>query len=367
MGSPPLMNQRITTTSRTALLLFVFFSLLFVFIMGCSREVVNSASAQTPQSTPDGIEVISMLVDFASIDSTHAWVTDRSGTALYHTQTGGSLETTATNFGRKPLVSFLDAKTGFALAHSDEELLWHTSDGGRTWQKVMFAQDDDISHSPLYQLHFVDAQHGWLVGVFGVWRTEDGGSHWNNTFKTTAYPKVTEIYQGAFSGTERAVIAASDGIYLTVDGGRSWKLTMKSKGISVPYLLDEHTGWVWSESFLRTDDGGNSWRELYKLNGYIEIRSTQFVNKEEGWATGIEFEESFRSVVRNPDSPAWHGVLLHTRNGGKNWEHASAPTDTAFDRVAFSDSKHGWLLGMNRVYRTSDGGATWTRVLDLPH
>ncbi len=365
------MNQRITTRSRTALLLFVFFSLVFVVVTACSREVVNSASAQTaPKEAPCFDNSFqSELVDFALIGSTNAWATDRSGTAFYHTKTGGSLQRTATNFGRKPLISFLDAKTGFAVGYSSEVRLWRTRDGGQTWQKVkqFHANEKDFPGTVLSQLHFADAQHGWIVSVFGVWRTQDGGVHWDNVFKRAVQPELTEIYQGAFSGTERAVIAASDGIYLTVDGGRSWKLTRKNKGFCVIYFLDEHTGWVWSESLLRTDDSGNSWRELYKLDGYAEIRSTQFINKEEGWATGIELEESFGSVVRNPDSPAFHGVLLHTSDGGKNWEHASVPANRIFDRVAFSDSKHGWLLGVNRVYRTGDGGATWTTALDLPH
>lgn len=356
------MNYHEISISRTrcSFLLFVVLSLVFVFVMGSGQQVVNSPRPESP-SNPD-----SKLVDFTLIGSAHAWATEQSGTALYHTETGGALQTTVINFEGKPLISFVNAKTGFALAYSIGALLWRTTDGGQSWQKVRDFDSDDENFplAPLHRLHFVDAQHGWLVGVFGVWRTEDGGAHWAHVFNLDAHPEAKEIYDGAFSGSERAVIATPNGVYLSVDGGRTWKSTNHNQGVSQIYLLDDHTGWLWSDVVERTDDGGNSWRELFRLKAYTEIRSAQFINKEEGWATGIEMADSFRSVVRNPDSPAWHGVLLHTTNGGKNWDHASVPAQLEFNRVRFSDSKNGWLLGVNRLYRTRDGAATWTTVLD---
>jgi photosystem II stability/assembly factor-like uncharacterized protein len=101
------------------------------------------------------------------------------------------------------------------------------------------------------------------------------------------------------------------------------------------------------------------------LNGRTEIISTHFIDKNEGWAAGLEIPENFASSVWNSDAPKSVGILLHTKDGGKNWEHAAVPTDVSFYRVAFSDSKHGWLLGPNRLYRTTNG-VTWTVVVEVP-
>jgi photosystem II stability/assembly factor-like uncharacterized protein len=160
------------------------------------------------------------------------------------------------------------------------------------------------------------------------------------------------------------MVATTRGIYLTAEGGKVRRVRNKELGFPVIYSLDEHTSWAWSDWLERTDDGGNTWRKLYQLNGRIELFSTHFINKNEGWAAGLEVPESFASQVRNPSAPKSYGILLHTKDGGKTWDRAAMPTDRLFQRVAFSDSKRGWLLGVDRLYRTADGGLTWTTVLD---
>jgi photosystem II stability/assembly factor-like uncharacterized protein len=350
-------------------LIVVFFSFVFTSLVRCNREVVTSTPAQSTPSNSQGKSPSyqSALADVAFI-GTHAWATDRSGTTLYHTDTGNSMEKTATNFGGEALISFLDTKTGFAFAHSvGLGRLWRTTDGGQHWQKVTeFDQTIEDFHVTVpRQLHFADGQHGWLVGAFGVWRTQDGGAHWQKVFKMADHPEVEELVQAAFASAETAIIATTSGVYLSVDGGKSWKSTNKNTGLTAIYFLDEHSGWAWSDRVVRTDDGGNTWRELYNFRPRGKIMSTQFINKEEGWATGVEVPESFGSSARNASSPQWYGILLHTKDGGSNWDHASAPADDVFLRVAFSDFRNGWLLGMNRLYRTTDGGSTWSMVLEV--
>ena len=60
------------------------------------------------------------------------------------------------------------------------------------------------------------------------------------------------------------------------------------------------------------------------------------------------------------------GVILHTKDGGKSWQEASVGDgELFFDRMFFVDSKHGWLLGSNNIYRTQNGGRTWEVVLKV--
>lgn len=340
------------------LVLFIVFSI----IIGCSREVATNPDQSAPGSHSKDGSYEPAIADITVIDSSEAWAIDRTGTTLYHAHNGASVGKQATDFGiSKTLISFVDHQTAFAFADNvGLARLWRTTDAGQSWQRV-----NDLDQTvpgfrvtAVHQLHFADGQHGWLVDGFGVWRTQDGGARWEEVFGMADAGPVKKLLQASFSGSERVMVTTNQGIYLTVDGGKVWKLTNKNAGFRAIYSLDEHTGWAWSNSVERTDDGGNTWRQLYQLKDRIEIFSTQFINKNEGWAAGVEVEESFGSVVRNPSSNAWHGILLHTKDGGKNWDRPPMPTDLAFHRVGFSDSKHGWLVGMNRLYRTIDGGIT---------
>ena len=343
---------------------------LFVFTLIAGRNHELATSPPTPvqsDSDPNG-SGLPDIADLAWIDSTDAWVTDRHGT-LYHTSDGTSFRKQAMKFGAKTLLSFIDRKTGFAFSHRNlQGEVWRTTDAGETWQKLTeFDQDlPDFQLTSLVQLDFVDRQHGWLIDVFGVWRTQDGGTHWERVFRTSDLKKVVEVTSGSFNGIDRAMVMTSLGIQLTVDGGKVWKQTNRDTGSRAICSINKDTYWVWSDSLIRTGDGGNTWQELYKLKGTVDIFSLHFINQSEGWASGVHVEESFNSVVRNPDSPAWHGTVLHTTDGGKNWTEMPVPKDGAFLKVAFSDPKRGWLVGMDRVYRTVDGGVTWTTVLEVP-
>lgn len=357
----PGINSARTTWGFVVLILL---SSVFTLIVGCGGEGATS-SGQAAHLEPGTEDIVQLpgIADVAFVNSSQAWAINQRGTTLYHVGDGTSPRKQTTDLGRRPLISFVDQKTGFAFARGR---LWRTRDSGRSWEKVSdFDQTNpDLRLTSLSKLHFADEQHGWLVDVFGVWRTEDGGAHWRRVFTTADSKAVDDVMQVSFTGSEHAVVAAKLGVYLTVDGGKNWKLTNRNNEFVAVYALDERTSWAWGASLERTDDGGNTWNKLYDLNGRTEIRSMHFINKNEGWAAGLEIPESLGSIVRNPSAPKWSGILLHTKDGGKNWDRTATPVDLSFYRVFFSDSKHGFLLGDNRLYRTVNGGLTWTTVLE---
>jgi photosystem II stability/assembly factor-like uncharacterized protein len=65
--------------------------------------------------------------------------------------------------------------------------LFHTNDGGTTWTQL--AANSDSPYSVLWDVQFVDQNHGYAVGFnYGsaggppVWRTSDGGTTWEQFF-----------------------------------------------------------------------------------------------------------------------------------------------------------------------------------------
>ena len=60
------------------------------------------------------------------------------------------------------------------VAGAPGNLVWRSDDGGRSWQ----ARSTGIT-TPIYDLCFTDARHGWAVGACGViLTTDDGGDSW---------------------------------------------------------------------------------------------------------------------------------------------------------------------------------------------
>jgi photosystem II stability/assembly factor-like uncharacterized protein len=61
------------------------------------------------------------------------------------------------------------------------------------------------------------------------------------------------------------------------------------------------------------------------------------------------------------------GLVLHTSDGGKTWNHREpAESQHRYDRVFFSNRSNGWLVGENIIYRTTDSGLSWRTVLKVP-
>ena len=58
----------------------------------------------------------------------------------------------------------------------------------------------------------------------------------------------------------------------------------------------------------------------------------------------------------------WPSVILCTADGGQTWTFQYPNTWTPIAAITFSDASHGWAVGRNEVYRTTDGGASWTLV-----
>jgi photosystem II stability/assembly factor-like uncharacterized protein len=135
-------------------------------------------------------------LDFA--DATHGWIgcTSRNaggGTAaktLYRTLDGGftwqlvAATQTASNKNPRGVgdlsiggavtdVHFFDATTGWLDLGGPQSFLYHTADGGRTWNPVDDGVGGGIAH-----FFFADSAHGWAWSPGVLLRTTDGGARW---------------------------------------------------------------------------------------------------------------------------------------------------------------------------------------------
>ncbi len=108
---------------------------------------------------------------------------------------------------------------------------------------------------------------------------------------------------------------------------------------------------------VRTIDSGQHWQNVWS-NPSESLASSYFLNSEDGWVVG-----SVEQGTTNPPEPVYR-----TLNGGQSWQQLPSVANGC--QLDFVDMLHGWCeliggaLGSSTVnlYRTSDGGLTWTLV-----
>jgi photosystem II stability/assembly factor-like uncharacterized protein len=151
------------------------------------------------------------------------------------------------------------------------------------------------------------------------------------------------------------------------------KASIGSKDLVAAVFISDKTGWVTVghrferrndvlEAYRTTDAGANWSKVALDQFGSFQLSALQmtFVDAQNGWALAS------LSEITN-DRP---GVLYRTTDGGANWTRIQAPIGGA---LQFMNATTGWIIGgrvnyvRNLLYITQDGGQTWTEQrIDLP-
>ncbi len=138
------------------------------------------------------------------------------------------------------------------------------------------------------------------------------------------------------------------------------------------HMFDTTNGWATSNynNVLRTTDGANHWQDVTPPS--IDPPQGPGNLIDDFLSPSLAWVASFVSNSLDGND-AYQGVtkFFHTTDGGQHWSQITMqgylPT-----QFIFTDSLHGWLLsdhGSNSgtgnsadVFRTIDGGITWTKV-----
>lgn len=96
---------------------------------------------------------------------------------------------------------------------------------------------------------------------------------------------------------------------------------------------------------LLSDDQGKTWRQARSVPSQALLTSLCFVDGQQGWIAGHD------------------GVVLHTTDGGDTWtvQHEALDGDKPLFSIWFKDAQHGFAVGLfGTAIQTADGGASWT-------
>jgi photosystem II stability/assembly factor-like uncharacterized protein len=139
----------------------------------------------------------------------------------------------------------------------------------------------------------------------------------------------------------------------TGDGGWFWQNPLPQgndlHGVS---FVDAGRGWAVGArgTILHTTDGGADWQtQRSGTNAWLD--GVAFADATHGWAVGDIDDEITGATTR---------VILATSDGGAHWNTQLSETANGLNGVSFPDASHGWAVGWSgTILTTSDGGAHW--------
>jgi photosystem II stability/assembly factor-like uncharacterized protein len=266
-----------------------------------------------------------------------AWIAGQDGLILHSTDGGKSWKPQESNAEFEEPDGTKTRAYLFAIAGVDAQHLWavgdrstlvSTSDGGATWtyQKVKVAGEEGVAEElaaadpVFYDVHFIDTEHGWVVGEFGkIFYTADGGKTWTEQ--------------------NRSLLEKS-GYFDPLDLPSLFGLFVEDGQRAIAAGIEGH--------IARTNDGGTVWTYDALDVGEIKMQDPLFDLQEfpdgSGWAVGAA------------------GEIFRREAGEQSWKRANIGQDvlTWLRALDFSDQQNGWMVGgFGLIFRTTDGGKTW--------
>jgi photosystem II stability/assembly factor-like uncharacterized protein len=232
-------------------------------------------------------------------------------------------------------IAFLTPAKGYCAGNG----IYRSLDSGKHWTRV-------ISGGYYTDLLFVDAQFGFAKGFTKTQPqylqeafTVDGGTTWKEM--SLSYTGVFNDF--CFTSHSTGYYSAEDGIYKTIDTGKTLQkvYTFGSSGI---YFFDDNNGFAFTINGIRkTNDGGSTWPQANNLALSSPLgfpKFLQFTDINHGWLTA---DKSFYKI----------------NNGGSTYTETTF--GTAVGDVQFVNNLVGYIAFLNEIYKTIDGGNTWTR------
>jgi photosystem II stability/assembly factor-like uncharacterized protein len=241
-----------------------------------------------------------------------------------------------------------------------------------------------------------DQKTYYLGSAGGVFKTTDAGVTWipvtdgqinvGSIGAIAVAPSNADIvYVGTGTADPRSNVSNGDGMYKSTDAGKTWRhIGLEKAGLIAririhpqnPDLLyvaadGNAFGPNKERGVYRSKDGGATWQQVYAVSDSTGANDLTMDPKDPN--TIIAALWTIRRQPWTIDSGSVNDGLVKTTDGGDHWTKLSFgfPTGTMVGKIGVSisgaDSSRVYALveaanDLGGVYRSEDGGGTWTRV-----
>jgi photosystem II stability/assembly factor-like uncharacterized protein len=221
---------------------------------------------------------------------------------------------------KNPDIAFA-AALGSPFGHGPNRGVYRTRDGGKTWDKVLFVNDETGAVSlamnwsnpdEIYASAWRAQRKGWTIisggsaDTGGIYKSVDGGDHWTHLSAGLPQKLIGKVWLDIAQSKPSLVYAMIEapgpegGLYRSEDSGAHWTLVSNDQRLRArPFYFDyvyvnprhEDEVWVNELRLHRSTDGGKSWTAIETPHGDNQ---------------GMWF---------NPDNP---DILIECNDGGAN-------------------------------------------------
>jgi len=240
------------------------------------------------------------------------------------------------------------AALGDIFGPNEARGVYRTTDGGRTWQKILFRDEDsgavDMSMDPgnprvLYASIWQTRRNFWNISSggpgCGLFKSTDGGDTWTEISRNRGLPtgplgKIGVTVSPARSGRVWALVEAEGdqcGLYRSDDHGASWTQTQASRDLM-------HRPWYYTHVFADPSHGDTvyvtnlaMWKSTDGGTNFTEI-NTSHGDNHDLW---IDPRDSSRMIEGND------GGAQVTFNGGYTWSTIYNQPTGQFYRIDVDD------------------------------
>jgi len=262
--------------------------------------------------------------------------------------------------------SFVNSSTGYILAGNfGQNYIYKTTDLGNNWT-IIFNGDSEFEDYYFYgqSLSFRHQFRGWVIGSYdksnfdssgaAILGTMDGGENWQVEWEKDDGDSRYSLYS-IFSTDDIVCSVGKKGLIVLYTDEGKWqsRTDITDLPLNDVFFSDNNHGWIaggyhqwdWDEykfTFLKTNDGGESWIENTDLD--YHINDMFFADSLHGWAVGLDTTN--------------HGVIITTNDGGDTWISQVDTLYPPFNGIQFKDG-YGWVVGELGIVLKTDDGINW--------
>jgi hypothetical protein len=267
------------------------------------------------------------------------------------------------------------------------------------WGNGTPGSHEDLSRYEVSPIAFVDRLHGWMgVQLEGLtmhsWAnllfvTSDGGKSWR---PTSAHPILEDAELLLVSRDDGWMVGAqespNDTLYVTHDGAKTWKevslpapkeiLLLDQAGYDLPVFEDPKHGFIAvtythgdvssAAVLFATADGGRTWhpdRILRNLEGGTWGETVQSAVADSTWITAASFKDHGHPKLNTLSRGTRVNANIYDAHQLGFDAHQLGEWGTHL--LSFVSPKQGWVIvGDGYLMSTTDGGATWTNITPGP-
>ncbi len=368
-----------------------FYSAAFGVTTGNFGTMVSRDGGLTWEPSPEEMATFSFASGTTGLGA--------GATGLFRTTDSGATFS-AVRAGAADAVAFVSPTTAVAIV---DGVLVRSTDGGLTWS-------GSTSAAGRNRLFVVSSQAVLAWGRSGefpdyddrILRSADAGATWTDLGEAIAAAPFASPF--GFTVPSAGVVVASDGsgnLYRSIDAGETWGMTFATPGPvpsflveTAPAFSDALTGYfgLGPGYIVRTTDGGATWQQISSGSGTAILAMDRFTSGDL-----IAVGEAGLVLTRAASETTWRirpaltvasleavqvvgpqavvavdgtGRVYRSADAGATWTVAAAtPPELVAADLSFDSPLSGWVVGQGfngaALFRTTDGGASWTPVPDF--